>query len=107
MTLDFSYIALDQFDPSFKWGGHIVNLGVTVPTNVGVLSTVSADSPPRASRAPGLDWGTLAGLNVSFSKDLFPDFYVGAGLGFEAGLATIGAWDSTSVSSACSGTWDS
>jgi len=84
VTLDFSYIALDQFDPSFKWGGHIVNLGVTVPTNVGVLST-SGRFATTSFTSPGLDWGTLAGLNISFSKDLFPDFYIGAGLGFEAG----------------------
>ena len=83
VTLDLSYIALTQVSP-FDWGGHIVNLGVTVPTNVGVLST-SGRFATTSFTSPGLDWGTLAGLNVSFSKDLFPDFYVGAGLGFEAG----------------------
>ncbi|MGD0725748.1 MAG: FlgD immunoglobulin-like domain containing protein [Spirochaetia bacterium] len=84
LTLDFSYIALTQFDPSFKFGGHIVNLGVTVPTNVGVLSAASRFATSSIA-SPGLDWGTLGGLNVSFSKDLFPDFYIGAGLGFEYG----------------------
>ncbi len=83
VTLDLSYIALTQVSP-FDWGGHIVNLGVTVPTNFGVLST-SGRFATTSFTSPGLDWGTLAGLNVSFSKDLFPDFYIGAGLGFEAG----------------------
>ncbi len=83
VTLDLSYIALAQVSP-FDWGGHIVNLGVTVPTNVGVLSAAGRFATTSFT-SPGLDWGTLGGLNVSFSKDLFPDFYIGAGLGFEAG----------------------
>jgi flagellar hook assembly protein FlgD/outer membrane protein OmpA-like peptidoglycan-associated protein len=84
ITLDLSYLALTQLTPSFLWGGNIFNLGITYPTRAGVLSGIArfahADFP-----GTGLAWGSQAALNVSFSKDLFPDLYVGAGLGFQIG----------------------
>ncbi len=88
VTLDLSYIGLMDFAPAFLWDGHIVNLGITLPTRVGVFSTVG-----RFAQAdfPGLDWGALGGLHLSFAKDLFEDLYVGIGLGFEFG-ADWGLW---------------
>ncbi len=81
VTFDASYIALTQLTP-FDWGGNVVNLGLTWPTRVGVLTGIA-----RFANAgfTGLNWGTLGALNVSFSKDLFPELYIGAGLGFEFG----------------------
>ena len=83
-TFDLSYLALTQLTPGFSWGGNVVNLGLTWPTRVGVLTGIArfanADFP-----GTGLDWGSQGSLNVSFSKDLFPDLYIGAGLGFQFG----------------------
>ena len=83
-TLDASYVALTQLTPDFLWNGNIVNLGVTYPTRAGVLTGIMRFSQASFGTT-GLDWGPQGGLNVSFSKDLFPDLYVGAGLGFEYG----------------------
>jgi len=84
ITLDLSYLALTALTPSFNWGGNVVNMGVTWPTRVGVVSG-SAHFADAGFATQGLDWGVMGALNASFSKDLFPDLYVGAGLGFEFG----------------------
>ncbi len=86
VTLDLSYIALMQItSPNpFNWGGNVVNLGVTWPTRVGVVSG-AARFANASFAGTGLDWGAMGALNASFSKILFPDLYVGAGLGFEFG----------------------
>jgi flagellar hook assembly protein FlgD/outer membrane protein OmpA-like peptidoglycan-associated protein len=83
-TFDFSYLALPQFSPAFLWGGNVVNLGITWPTRAGVL-TGAARFANAGYAGQGLDWGAQGGLNVAFAKDLFPDLYVGAGLGFQFG----------------------
>jgi flagellar hook assembly protein FlgD/outer membrane protein OmpA-like peptidoglycan-associated protein len=82
ITLDLSYIGLMDFSPAFLWDGHIVNLGITLPTRVGVFSAVGRFA---TAEFPNLDWGTLGGLHLSFAKDLFEDFYIGIGLGAELG----------------------
>jgi flagellar hook assembly protein FlgD/outer membrane protein OmpA-like peptidoglycan-associated protein len=84
VTLDASWIALQQLSPGFTWGGNVVNLGITYPTNAGVLTGI-AHFAQAGFGSQGPDWGAMGALNVSFSKDLFPDLYVGAGLGFEVG----------------------
>jgi flagellar hook assembly protein FlgD/outer membrane protein OmpA-like peptidoglycan-associated protein len=84
VTLDASYINLSQLTPSFNWGGNIINLGITYPTRAGVLTGL-AHFAQAGFGSQGPDWGALGALNVSFSKDLFPDLYVGAGLGFQFG----------------------
>jgi flagellar hook assembly protein FlgD/outer membrane protein OmpA-like peptidoglycan-associated protein len=86
VTLDLSYIALTQITPSAALGGNVVNLGLSLPTRAGVLSAVGRFTNTSFSPAvPGLQWGPLGGVSVSFSKDLFPDLYVGAGLNGEFG----------------------
>jgi flagellar hook assembly protein FlgD/outer membrane protein OmpA-like peptidoglycan-associated protein len=86
ITFDLSYIGLTQITPSFAWGGHIVNLGVTLPTRAGVFTGIGQFATSGFSPAVGgLQWGPLGGLHLSFSKDLFPDLYVGAGLSGEIG----------------------
>jgi hypothetical protein len=84
LTFDFSYLALPQVTPAFLWGGNAVNLGVTWPTRVGVLSGIARFSNADYA-GTGLEWGALGSLDVSFSKDLFSDLYVGAGLQFTYG----------------------
>lgn len=88
ITLDASYITLMDFAP-FLWNGHVVNLGITLPTRIGVFSTVGRFA--TAFFPTGLNWGTLGGLHLSFAKDLYEDFYVGFGLGFEFG-SDWGLW---------------
>ncbi len=90
LTFDASYIALTQLTPSFFWGGNVLNLGVTWPTRAGVLTGIARLA---SANFTGLNWGTVGSLNVSFAKDLFPDLYIGAGLGFEfGGTATTPDW---------------
>jgi flagellar hook assembly protein FlgD/outer membrane protein OmpA-like peptidoglycan-associated protein len=84
VTLDFSYVGLTQLSP-FLWSGHVVNLGLALPTRAGVLSAIGRFATADYGASSGLQWGPLGGLNISFSKDLFPDLYVGVGLGGEFG----------------------
>jgi outer membrane protein OmpA-like peptidoglycan-associated protein/flagellar hook assembly protein FlgD len=76
MTLDASYLGLFGFDGGTRLG-HVVNVGLTRPSPAGVLS-----GSARFITSPfdSLDFGTLAALNLSFAKDLFPRLLVGAGL---------------------------
>ncbi|MFA7566195.1 MAG: FlgD immunoglobulin-like domain containing protein, partial [Alkalispirochaeta sp.] len=57
--------------------GHAANLGLSVPTRVGVFSGsgnfVTADYD-------ALNLGTRGSVNVSFAKDLYPSLLVGTGL---------------------------
>lgn len=81
LTLDLSYISLLGLG-SEEGLGHVVNTGITLPTRAGVFS-----GSARFITSPfdSLDLGTLAGVNVSFAKDLFSDLLVGAGLGGQFG----------------------
>ncbi|HVP19371.1 MAG TPA: FlgD immunoglobulin-like domain containing protein, partial [Spirochaetia bacterium] len=85
VTLDLSYLALTGVNRTpVNLGGNFINAGVTIPSNVGVFSTTGRfTNATYGSQGP--DWGAMGGLTFAFSKDLFPDLYVGAGLGFEYG----------------------
>ena len=82
VTLDLGYLALTGLSP-FNWSGNFINGGVTVPSAAGVFSATGHFTNASFSGAP--NWGTMGGVTASFSKDLFPDLYVGAGVGFELG----------------------
>jgi hypothetical protein len=81
VTIDLSYMPLIGFGAAAGFG-NFVNLGIALPSPVGVF-----DVTGRFANAAftGLNWGIMGGLTFAFSKDLFPDFYVGAGLGVEIG----------------------
>ncbi len=83
VTLDLSYLALTGVSP-FNWNGNFINAGVTIPTAAGVFSTTGRFTNASFG-SQGPDWGAMGGLTAAFSKDLFPDLYVGAGVGFEFG----------------------
>ncbi|MGA2765471.1 MAG: FlgD immunoglobulin-like domain containing protein [Spirochaetia bacterium] len=85
VTLDLSYLALTGVSQNpVALDGNFLNVGVTIPSNVGVFSTTGRFTNATFSgSAP--NWGALGGLTFAFSKDLFPDLYVGAGLGGEFG----------------------
>ncbi|HEQ71766.1 MAG TPA: hypothetical protein ENN69_04690, partial [Spirochaetia bacterium] len=75
--LEANYMALIGSDSDPGWG-HVVNLGVSLPTNFGVLSfTGNFTSSPLDSS----NLGTVGGFHAAFSKDLFPNFLVGVGVG--------------------------
>lgn len=87
VVLDLSWIPLfglaSSSDPG--WGGNIINLGVTIPTRAGVFS---ASGRVASATFSSLSWGTLGALNLSFAKDLYPNLWIGAGLGGEFGGGT-------------------
>jgi flagellar hook assembly protein FlgD len=78
-TIDFSVIMLPDFISSLGGAG---NIGITIPTTFGVFSTSGhfISSPYQVTHI-----GTLGAFNVSFAKDVFPDFYIGIGLGTQFG----------------------
>jgi flagellar hook assembly protein FlgD/outer membrane protein OmpA-like peptidoglycan-associated protein len=90
VTLDFSWVPLLGFGAETGWG-NVVNAGAVIPTRAGVLSL---EGQLASAGFPSLGWGTLGGFAASFAKDLFPDLYVGAGIGFRFGgsAAAGGDW---------------
>lgn len=89
--VDLSYAALAGFGVAIAdqgYRGHVANVGVSIPTRVGVASgSVGFIRSPFQS----LNLGTQFNLNASFAKDLYPNFLVGAGLG--ATLGTQNGFD--------------
>ena len=82
VTLDLSYLALSGVNP-LNWSGNFINGGITIPSAAGVFSATGRFANANFSGAP--NWGGMGGVTASFAKDLFPDLYVGAGVGFEFG----------------------
>ncbi len=80
-TLDLSYVTLAGLGDDSGLGSAL-NMGFTRPTRAGVFS---ASAGFRAASFDEVDWGSLASLNLSFSKDLYPNLLVGAGLGLTYG----------------------
>ncbi len=89
--LDLSYAALAGLgdgagDTGYR--GHVANLGVTIPSRVGVAATSLGF---LTSPYDSMNLGTQFGIHASFSKDLYPNFLVGLGLG--STLGTAGGFD--------------
>lgn len=97
MTLDFSFIGLPRFgevagfegdttfgspDPISGGFGYAANLGITYPTRAGVLSW---SGHFITSSFESANLGTMGAAYVSFAKDLYPNFLIGAGLGAQVG----------------------
>jgi flagellar hook assembly protein FlgD/outer membrane protein OmpA-like peptidoglycan-associated protein len=57
--------------------GHAANLGVTVPTRIGVFT---GSGNFAHARYDAMDLGTRGSVNASFAKDLYPSLLVGTGL---------------------------
>jgi flagellar hook assembly protein FlgD len=86
ITADLNYLALIGLGGSAGWGS-VLNGGVTVPTNFGVFT---GSAHLLSAAFPSLNLPTFGAFTLSFSKDLFPELYVGAGLGFQIGAADWG-----------------
>jgi hypothetical protein len=75
--LELNYFGIPDLMNNSGWG-HAANLGVSLPTNFGVLSLNGHfQSLPTAVN----NTGTLGGINIAFSKDLYANFHIGAGIG--------------------------
>jgi hypothetical protein len=83
VSLEGSYTGLADFDGE-GWEGHGVNLGVSYPSKYGVLS---GSAQYLDSTLDQMFLGRMGTLRFSFSKDLFPELLVGAGLHATAGGA--------------------
>ncbi|MCD6398176.1 MAG: flagellar motor protein MotB, partial [Spirochaetaceae bacterium] len=78
VTLNLSYITLlgeESGISGFK--GHGINIGNTIPTKAGVFSW---SGHYLYSPYPIINSNSTFTLNSSFSKDLYPDFLIGAGV---------------------------
>ncbi len=77
ITLDLNYLALTGDTGQTGWG-HAVNIGASFPAKFGVITGSGnfLTSPPFNE----IYAGTQGGVHLSFAKDLFPEFHVGAGL---------------------------
>ncbi len=87
-TVDLSYITLAGLGDESGLGSAL-NVGLTKPTRAGVFS---GSASFRAASFTDVDWGSLASLNLSFAKDLYPNLLVGVGLGFTYGTQTNADW---------------
>ena len=86
--LDFNYIALAGLGTEPGWG-NIVNSGITLPSKYGVFSgNLHFLQSPFSS----INMGVLGGIDVSFSKDIFPELSFGAGISLRAGAAETTDW---------------
>lgn len=83
-VLDLSYIGIGNTASAggFGYNGTVFNLGFSYPTDYGVYSA----SAHFLGTGSGLDLGSIGMANFSFSKALYSDFLVGAGLGFTLGV---------------------
>ena len=85
-VVDLGYIMLTSLVPGAESvSGHAINLGASFPTRVGVLT---GGLHFLNSTLPTMNLGNQLNVRFSFSKDLFPDLLVGAGLN-----ATFGSID--------------
>lgn len=89
VTLDASYLGLVGTQTGEGWQGHIANLGITIPTKVGVFS---GSGHFMSSALSEVDLGTVGELNASFAKQIYPDLLVGAGLHFLLGTNVGTDW---------------
>jgi outer membrane protein OmpA-like peptidoglycan-associated protein/flagellar hook assembly protein FlgD len=75
VTLDLNYITMLGLGDDTGWG-HALNLGISVPSAFGVFSgSAHFITTPFSD----VNLGTLGGVNLSFSKDLYPNFLIGIG----------------------------
>ncbi len=80
-VFDLNYIGLAGLGSAPGWG-NVVNAGMTVPTPFGVFS---GSGRYIGSSFPTLNLGNVGMFNLSFSKDLYPNLYLGAGVDFQIG----------------------
>ena len=91
--LDVNYINLEQFDDgngAYGGMGHAMNMALSVPMKIGVLTSAVHLTETSSYGDTSLDFGTFAGADVIFSKELYEDVHFGFGLNGAYGFA--GEW---------------
>lgn len=76
-TFDLSYVGIYDTEYDEGLAGHVINLGNSIPTKVGVFTW---SGHYLNSDYEGVDLGSMLLVNGGFAKDVFEDLYVGAGL---------------------------
>ncbi len=89
LTLDAGYINFSDLVAGTGIG-HAGSIGFTLPTKVGVFTWSAQILSSALSSVYPL--GTFGSLNFSFSKDLFPELLVGAGLHLTLGSKDVFDW---------------
>jgi len=90
ISFDFGYIALAPTKSGENGLGSVVNVAATLPTRIGVWGF---SAHYFGSELPALQIGPLGALHASFAKELYPQVFLGAGLGLQVGedpLAPVG-----------------
>ena len=82
ISFDFGYIALAPTRSGDKGLGNVVNAAATIPTRIGVWGF---SAHYFGSELPALQIGPLGALHASFAKELYPQLFLGAGLGLQVG----------------------
>ena len=78
LTFDGSYIGIiDPSDGSFGPKGHSLNFATLFPAKVGVFT--ASGNLLTASEMEAFDPGTQLSVYGAFSKDVYPDLFVGSG----------------------------
>ncbi len=91
--VDVNYINLEQLDDgSGGYGGmgHSLNMALSVPMKIGVLTSAVHFTDASSYGDTSLNFGTSAGADVIFSKELYEDVHFGFGLNGTYGFD--GAW---------------
>lgn len=84
ITADLNYINLQGLG-SISGVGHAVNLGASFPTKYGVLTGSLHWVGTNQIVGSVLDFGNIFTGNFTFSKEIYSDFYLGAGLNLSGG----------------------
>jgi outer membrane protein OmpA-like peptidoglycan-associated protein/flagellar hook assembly protein FlgD len=82
INFDFGYTALAPTRSGEKGLGSVVNAAATIPSRIGVWGF---SAHYFGSELPGLQIGPLGALHASFAKELYPQIFLGAGLGLQVG----------------------
>jgi outer membrane protein OmpA-like peptidoglycan-associated protein/flagellar hook assembly protein FlgD len=97
IIFDANYINLEQFENEtgdYGGMGHSLNLGLSIPMKVGVITTTAHYVDTTSFDNSSLNFSNYTGLDLAFSKELYEDVHFGFGLngtlGFsgEMGLST-------------------
>ncbi|MBN2656581.1 MAG: OmpA family protein [Spirochaetales bacterium] len=95
MTADINYINLQGLG-TLTGSGHAVNLGASFPTKYGVLTGSLRWIGTNGIDGSVMDFGNVFTGNFTFSKEIYSDFYIGAGFnlsgGWDAGTSTSSDW---------------
>jgi len=85
-TVDVNYINLEGLGV-FAGMGHAVNAAASFPTKYGVMSGSIRWIGTNGYTGSSMDFGNVFTGNFTFSKEVYSDIYIGAGLNLSAGWA--------------------